>query len=256
MRDLQAPFNLSDIRWRVTNTSKDRKKGQAVAYVSNRAIQTRLDEVFGVNGWRNEFKEWHSNKTPINPKDLLEIMEDTLYTSGDYKGKVKTTAKKNALNFLKNHYRQSQICGISVWDEDKSQWITKWDGADETNFEETKGGLSDSMKRAASEWGIGRYLYDLEATWVELTQYGKIKKNPDLPSWACQENAVSKDMINSLADRAMKKGMPEHRLCAAYYKESYGQLSTEEYKRIMVRLEEYKNVPLGSDPELKEGDNS
>tara|TARA_R110000851_G_scaffold253446_1_gene405881 strand:+ start:39 stop:737 length:699 start_codon:yes stop_codon:yes gene_type:complete len=51
-------------------------------------------------------------------------------------------------------------CGISVWAEDMQEWITKYDGADETNIEPTKGGFSDSMKRSAVQWGLGRDLYD------------------------------------------------------------------------------------------------
>ena len=49
-------------------------------------------------------------------------------------------------------------CGISAKVE--GEWITKYDGADETNIEATKGGFSDSMKRAAVQWGLGRDLYD------------------------------------------------------------------------------------------------
>jgi len=49
-------------------------------------------------------------------------------------------------------------CGISV--NVDGNWVTKYDGADETNIEATKGGFSDSMKRAAVQWGLGRDLYD------------------------------------------------------------------------------------------------
>ena len=49
-------------------------------------------------------------------------------------------------------------CGISV--RVGEEWVTKYDGADETNIEATKGGFSDSMKRAAVQWGLGRDLYD------------------------------------------------------------------------------------------------
>ncbi len=55
---------------------------------------------------------------------------------------------------------KAQLCGISIWDEEKGQWITKWDGAEDTQFESVKGGLSASMKRAAVQWGIGRHLYE------------------------------------------------------------------------------------------------
>jgi len=47
-------------------------------------------------------------------------------------------------------------CGISIRIDD--EWITKWDGADNTNYEGVKGGMSDAFKRAARRWGIGRYL--------------------------------------------------------------------------------------------------
>lgn len=56
------------------------------------------------------------------------------------------------------------LCGISIKVED--EWLTKWDGAEETNIEAVKGGLSSAMKRAAVQWGIGRYLYRLDATYV------------------------------------------------------------------------------------------
>jgi hypothetical protein len=39
------------------------------------------------------------------------------------------------------------------------RWIAKSDGAGDTSIEGEKGGFSDSFKRAAVKWGIGRYLY-------------------------------------------------------------------------------------------------
>lgn len=140
MIKLQEPFYPEEIEWRVGATTQTKDKGLALAYVTNRAIQNRLDEVFGCFGWQNEFKEWH----------------------GD-----------------------SQLCGISVLYE--GQWITKWDGADDSATEPTKGGLSDAMKRAAYQWGIGRYLYKLPQVWVQIKPAGKsyvIVEKPKLPSWA------------------------------------------------------------------------
>jgi hypothetical protein len=67
----------------------------------------------------------------------------------------------------RNEFREWQVgqhhgvlCGLSIRISD--EWITKWDGAENTDFEPVKGGLSDSMKRAGVQWGIGRYLYELE----------------------------------------------------------------------------------------------
>jgi len=67
----------------------------------------------------------------------------------------------------------SQLCGLAVFCEERGEWIQKWDGAENTDIEPVKGGISDSFKRAAVLWGIGRYLYGLAATWVEIEQRGK-----------------------------------------------------------------------------------
>ncbi len=139
MQKLQAFFTPEEIEWRVGATNQNKTKGLALPYVTNRAIQNRLDEVFGIFGWKNQFREWKE---------------------------------------------KSQICGISVWDEKKQEWITKWDGADDSDMEGTKGGLSDSMKRAAYQWGIGRYLYKMPSVWVPLKQQGKsyvLAEIPDIP---------------------------------------------------------------------------
>lgn len=66
------------------------------------------------------------------------------------------------------------------------EWLWKSDGAGSTDYEADKGAFSDAFKRAAVRWGIGRYLYDLKDTWVDLVD-GKIKSTPPLPSWALPE---------------------------------------------------------------------
>lgn len=88
------------------------------------------------------------------------------------------------------------VCGISI--KLDGEWVTKWDGADNTEIEPVKGGLSNAMKRAAVQWGIGRYLYDLEVGWAQVSDKGAHfarlpeKKGgdtfkwdpPTLPAWA------------------------------------------------------------------------
>lgn len=128
---LCEPFGSEDVEWRVQNTTKNKDKGMAVAYITSRAIQKRLDETVGPYCWRVEYKPWHlvGGKT-------------------------------------------SQICGLSILDEARNEWITKWDGADATEFEPIKGGISDAFKRAAVLWGIGRYLYALDEVWVDVEPRG------------------------------------------------------------------------------------
>jgi hypothetical protein len=42
------------------------------------------------------------------------------------------------------------------------EWVCRVDGAQITDIESIKGGISGALKRAAVLWGIGRYLYDIE----------------------------------------------------------------------------------------------
>ncbi len=65
----------------------------------------------------------------------------------------------------------SQLCGISIHYEERG-WVTKWDGAENSDIEPVKGGLSDSMKRAAVQWGIGRALYSMDTVWVDVERKG------------------------------------------------------------------------------------
>lgn len=64
------------------------------------------------------------------------------------------------------------FCTISVWDSEKSQWISKQDVGTESNAEAEKGQASDSFKRAGFAWGIGRELYDAPFIWIS----GKVSK--------------------------------------------------------------------------------
>lgn len=63
------------------------------------------------------------------------------------------------------------LCGLSIRID--GEWITKWDGAENTQIESVKGGLSGAMKRAAVQWGIGRFLYDSPRLWVTADQYSR-----------------------------------------------------------------------------------
>lgn len=59
-------------------------------------------------------------------------------------------------------------CGIGIYDIETKQWVYKWDCGSESNTEKEKGEASDSFKRAAFNWGIGRELYTSPFVWVDL----------------------------------------------------------------------------------------
>ena len=59
--ELARPFAPEDLEWRIQVTTKDKTSGLAIPYVTNRAIQDRLDEVVGPENWYNDYKPWHGN---------------------------------------------------------------------------------------------------------------------------------------------------------------------------------------------------
>ncbi|MFL5539523.1 MAG: Rad52/Rad22 family DNA repair protein [Longimicrobiaceae bacterium] len=149
-RALQTCFHREEIEWRIQQAGE--KNGRiwaiCVPYVTNRAIQSRLDEVVGPENWKNEFRPGPDGGV---------------------------------------------VCGISLRVGD--EWVTKWDGAENTDVEGVKGGLSAAMKRAAVQWGIGRYLYALEDSFATVHEEGRYRARlkdgtsfrwdpPDLPAWA------------------------------------------------------------------------
>lgn len=131
-QQLLLPFSASDIEWRTAYNKKDKTQGFAVPFVNSRAIQERLDKIFGPENWQNEFT-------------------------------VAPSAEGSS---------SAYVCTISIYSPERREWIKKSDGAGATDIEPVKGGLSGALKRAASVLGIGRYLYNLEGLWVDIEQRG------------------------------------------------------------------------------------
>jgi hypothetical protein len=159
---LAEPFFLEDVEWKPGAVTRDKSKGLAMAYISSRAVQDRLDEVCGPAGWRNEF-------TPAPDGGVL--------------------------------------CGISIrvtHTDGTAEWITKWDGAENTDVEAVKGGLSNAMKRAAVQWGIGRYLYRMPQQWVRLDERGRFAEAPRVPREFLPEGAGSARLAPTPAPRAQR----------------------------------------------------
>lgn len=78
-----------------------------------------------------------------------------------------------ALNWKREHTRDNKNCIVSIWDKEKSQWISKEDTGTESNTEAEKGLASDSFKRACFNWGIGRELYTSPFIWVNNKSFIK-----------------------------------------------------------------------------------
>lgn len=75
------------------------------------------------------------------------------------------------------HANGKTVCEVGIRVE--NEWIWKADGAGDTDVEAEKGALSDAFKRAAVRWGVGQYLYDVDAPWVALEPAGRSYKIKD-----------------------------------------------------------------------------
>lgn len=88
-------------------------------------------------------------------------------------------------------------CGISIWDENKKMWITKWDAGKESYTEAEKGEASDSFKRAGFNWGIGRELYTSPFIWIPSTKC-KIENNKCYDRFEVTKIAIENKEITEL----------------------------------------------------------
>ena len=70
------------------------------------------------------------------------------------------------MNWQRRHTRDNANCVVSIWDDEKRQWVEKEDTGTESNTEAEKGLASDSFKRACFNVGIGRELYTAPFIWV------------------------------------------------------------------------------------------
>lgn len=71
-------------------------------------------------------------------------------------------------------------CMVSIWDEEKKQWVSKMDVGTESYAEKEKGQASDSFKRACVSIGIGRELYTAPFIWIPASKVNIQKKGDKL----------------------------------------------------------------------------
>lgn len=110
-----------------------------------------------------------------------------------------------SMNWQRDHkeLKGNIYCGISLWDNEKKQWITKWDCGTESYTEKEKGESSDSFKRAGFNVGIGRELYTSPFIWIrpekdEFTQDEQTKKWSTKTTFKVFEIGYDENKINKL----------------------------------------------------------
>ena len=72
LAELEVPFSPDQVRWRVTNTTNDKKRGQIVPYADSRAYTDRLNSLFTPQGWTREYKvETMTNITRVKKGESI-----------------------------------------------------------------------------------------------------------------------------------------------------------------------------------------
>lgn len=139
---LSAKFSADEVRSFPMQTTKKADQdgkwfGKPAFYIDARAVQQRLDDTCI---WEDVYE-----KDPRWEPGIL-----------DEKGELRSPSILNGLRILIER------------PDGSLEWITRWDGADNSDIEGTKGGLSSATRRAAVKYGIGRYLYNVESKWLEM----------------------------------------------------------------------------------------
>lgn len=138
---LRQPFHPNEVKWKPQMVKNNRCL--AIAYLDARTVMDRLDDVVGIDGWRDEYEVL---------QDGSVLCRLTLMTP----------------------------CGLFITKADVGSPSEQPDGGDRL-----KAAFSDSLKRAAVKFGIGRYIYRIPNQWVD---YDPVKKKPvntpRLPEWA------------------------------------------------------------------------
>ena len=158
---LIEPFDPEEIKWRVTATSTiqtkhgPQKRGQLIAYADQRAYTDRLNSVFGEWGWTRDYN--------------VQVAQNFERRAANDKSQSAVAAKVVVVSRVTIH-------GLGTHTGVGEEWADDENAA--TRAE------AQAFKRACACFGLGRYLYDLEKTWVDLDQSNRPGYTPSLPEWA------------------------------------------------------------------------
>jgi hypothetical protein len=154
---LTEPFDPSEIKWRVTHTTRDGSRGAVIAFADPRAYSDRLNHVFTPSGWTRTYE--------VNTvSSLIRMKKDKVIQTG----KVLVTCTVT-------------IAGLGTHADSGEEW------ADEENA--MTGAQAQAFKRACICFGLGRYLYNFAEMWVPLNEYRQPINLPPLPLWALPKSS-------------------------------------------------------------------
>jgi hypothetical protein len=149
-KELAVPFDLAVVEWRVTNTMKDKPRGQVIPYADQRAYTDRLNLLVTPAGWTRKY---------------------AIHTSANFqRGNDRRIVAKIFVT-----------CELTIFGLG-SHSATGEDWADDDNA--CTSAEAQAFKRACSCFGLGRYLYHFSGVWVDLDERKRPRNIPRLFGWA------------------------------------------------------------------------
>lgn len=176
---LETPFDPTQIKWRIMRTSADGRSGVILPFADPRAYTDRLNNLFTPSGWTREYT--------ISTVPSLTRVD---------RGKVVVTSKVLVATAVTITRLGSHTGTGEEW-ADKENAVTAAD--------------AQAFKRACSCFGLGRYLYRFEESWVHLNQRGEPVAIPVLPAWALPPGVTVQPTNSQAVD---VRGPVDHKLTA------------------------------------------
>lgn len=215
--ELRKPFNENEIEWRVQQCGLSNGKPWAMVlcYVQARAIQNRLDKVFGWNNWQVEYKTCNGDNNILcrisaydKEKGIWIYKEDGASESNvePFKGGISGALKRCA----------SSGFGIGRYLYNLTE-----------NFAEC------STEAPPKE---EKHLWKKALTKERKTIYWKI---PKLPSWALPPKATKKDETDLI--NLGSKANISHKMILSVINKDYGvksiqELDIDQYNEVYKRI--------------------
>ena len=159
LRALGQPFDSPVIKWVVKATAEGRegkRRGLVGAYADPRAYSDRLNQLLSPLGWTREYS--------------MHVVQDFQRKNG---------GKETCISAKVMVICRVTIFGLNTHSGTGEEW------ADNDNA--VTSADAQAFKRACSCFGLGRYLYSLPQVWVELDEFKRPVRLPDLPTWALPE---------------------------------------------------------------------
>ena len=159
LRALGQPFDSPVVKWVVKATAEGKegkRRGLVAAYADPRAYSDRLNQLLSPLGWTQEYS--------------MHVVQDFQRKNG---------GKETCISAKVMVICRVTIFGLNTHSGTGEEW------ADNDNA--LTSADAQAFKRACCCFGLGRYLYSLPQVWVELDEFKRPLRLPDLPAWALPE---------------------------------------------------------------------